>query len=136
MARIISIDYGLKRCGIATTDPLQIIVSALDTVDTDKILDYLDRYLSTELVEKMVVGLPTHKDGNFTYIKGDIATFVAAFQKKWPSIVVDFADERFTSVMAKQVIIDSGAKKKKRQDKALVDRVSAVIILQKYLHHI
>jgi putative holliday junction resolvase len=136
MARIISIDYGLKRCGIATTDPLQIIVSALDTVDTDKLLDYLDRYISTELVEKMVVGLPTHKDGNFTHIKGDIDAFVAAFQKKWPSIVVDFADERFTSVMAKQVIINSGAKKKKRQDKALVDRVSAVIILQKYLHHI
>jgi putative holliday junction resolvase len=136
MARIISIDYGLKRCGIATTDPLQIIVSALDTVDTDKLLVYLDRYISTELVEKMVVGLPTHKDGNFTCIKGDIDAFVAAFQKIWPSIVVDFADERFTSVMAKQVIIDSGAKKKKRQDKALVDRVSAVIILQKYLHHI
>jgi putative holliday junction resolvase len=136
MARIIGIDYGGKRCGIATTDPFQIIVTALDTVDTPRLIDYLDRYLLTETIEKIVVGLPVHKDGNFTYLKADIDTFITKGKEKWPQIAFDFADEQFSSVQAKQVILASGAKKKTRQDKALVDRVSAVIILQKYLKHI
>jgi putative holliday junction resolvase len=136
MARILGIDYGSKRCGLSTTDPFQIIVTALDTVDTPSLLTYLDKYQQTENIEKIVVGLPVHKDGNFTYLKKDIDLFVSKGQEKWPHIIFDFADEQFSSVQAKEVIMASGAKKKTRQDKALVDRVSAVIILQKYLKHI
>jgi putative Holliday junction resolvase len=136
MARILAIDYGLKRCGIAVTDPLQIIVSGLDTVETPSLLSFLGNYIGRESVEKIVIGLPVHKDGNFTSIKGDIDKFVTVCRTKWPDIPVVFADEQFSSVLAKKIILDSGAKKKKRQDKALVDKVSAVVILQKYLGHI
>jgi putative holliday junction resolvase len=136
MGRILGIDYGSKRCGIATTDPFQIIVTALDTIDTAQIITFLGTYIASERIDKIVIGLPVHKDGNFTHIKGDIDAFAAKISKLWPDIEIDFADEQFSSVEAKQVIMASGAKKKTRQDKALVDRVSAVIILQKYLKHI
>jgi putative holliday junction resolvase len=136
MARIIGIDYGQKRTGIAATDPLQIIVSAIETVETVNLMSFLEKYISTESVEKIVVGRPTHKDGNDTYLVKDIETFVQKGQGFWPSITFDYADEQFSSVEAKQVILARGTKKKQRQDKALVDRVSAVIILQKYLKHI
>ena len=136
MARIIGIDFGGKRCGISVTDPYKIIVSGLDTVETSQLLTYLDKYLSTESVEKIVVGLPVHKDGNFTYIKKDIDIFVKQFKEKYPSIDVDFGDEQFSSSHAKQIIFDSGVKKEKRKDKSLIDRVSAVVILQRYLGHI
>lgn len=136
MARILCIDYGVKRCGIATTDPFQIIVTALATVETPEIFAYLEKYLKEEKVEKLVIGLPVHKDGNFTALKKNIDIFASSFSNKWPFIAVDFADEQFSSVHAKQIIMDSGAKKKTRQDKALIDRVSAVVILQRYLKHI
>jgi putative holliday junction resolvase len=136
MARIIGIDYGAKRCGIAVTDPFQIIVSAIATVDTSNIMVWLKEYLQAEKVEKIVIGLPTHKDGNFTHLKPEIDTFAAAIAKSCPDIMIDFADEQFSSAQAKQIIMQRGANKKTRQDKALVDRVSAVIILQKYLGHI
>ncbi len=136
MARILGIDYGIKRCGVATTDPLQIIVTALTTVETLDIFTFLEKYLKEERVEKLVIGLPVHKDGNFTTLKKNIDIFAASFGTKWPEIEIDFADEQFSSVHAKQIIMDGGAKKKTRQDKALVDRVSAVIILQRYLKHI
>jgi putative Holliday junction resolvase len=136
MPRILCIDYGLKRCGIAVTDPLQIIVNGLTTVETDKLKDFLMQYLAAEKVEKIVIGLPTHKDGNFTDIKPKIDSIAEMIKNLWPTLKVDFADERFSSVHAKQVIFNSGVNKKKRQDKALVDKISAVIILQRYLKHI
>jgi putative holliday junction resolvase len=136
MARIIGIDFGGKRCGISVTDPYKIIVSGLDTVETSQLMTYLDKYLNTEPVEKIVVGLPVHKDGNFTYLKKDIDVFVKQFKEKYPSIDVDFGDEQFSSSHAKQIIFDSGVKKEKRKDKSLIDRVSAVVILQRYLGHI
>jgi putative holliday junction resolvase len=136
MARIIGIDFGQKRTGISATDPLQLIVNGLETVETKSLMDYLTNYLSVEKVEKIVFGLPTHKDGNFTYLKRDIDSMVALLEKSFPTIVIDFIDEAFTSVESKAIIFQSGAKKKKRQDKALVDKISAVLILQKYLGHI
>lgn len=136
MARILSIDYGAKRCGLAVTDPLQIIVSGLETVETKVLMAFLETYLQQESVEKIVIGLPVHTDGNFTYLKSDIDAFAIACKKKFPNVVIDFADEQFSSVHAKRIIIESGIKKKKRQDKSLVDRISAVVILQRYLNHI
>lgn len=136
MARILGIDYGLKRCGIAVTDPFQIIVNALDTVETKDLESFLSKYFETEHVEKIVFGHPVHKDGNDTYLVKNIQDFCKKIQNKWPEKIIDFQDESFTSVMAKDAIMMSGAKKKKRQDKALVDRISAVFILQKYLKHI
>lgn len=136
MARILSIDYGRKRCGIAATDPLQIIVSGIDTVPTHTLLDYLTEYMDSEEVEKIVFGKPTHTDGNETFLMDDIRAFITKLEKKYPDMKMDFQDESFSSVEAKYIIRMSGAKKKKRQDKALVDKVSAVIILQKYLKHI
>lgn len=136
MARILSIDFGTKRSGIAVTDPLQIIVTALETVETRLLMSFLENYLQQENVEKVVIGMPVHKDGNATYLKKDIDAFAHAIKKKFPAIIVDFADEQFSSVHAKQIILDSGIKKKKRQDKSLVDKISAVVILQRYLNHI
>ena len=136
MARIIGVDYGLKRTGLSATDTYQIIVSALDTVETSKLMDYLETYIRQEAVEKIVIGLPVHSDGNFTNLKGDIDGFVSLIKTKIPDIEVDFADEQFSSVHAKQIILDSGIKKKKRQDKSLIDKISAVVILQRYLKHI
>jgi putative Holliday junction resolvase len=136
MARILCIDFGLKRCGIAVTDPYQIIVTGLDTVETPKLMSFLEQYLVAEKVEKVVVGLPIHKDGNFTYIKSDIDLLVSKIKGKFPDLPIDFGDEQFSSAHAKQIIIDSGVKKEKRKDKALVDKISAVIILQRYLKHI
>lgn len=136
MARIVCIDYGIKRCGIAATDPFQIIVSAVDTIETAKLMDFLDNYLANESVEKLVVGLPVHKDGNFTGLKTNIDDFVQKFKTKFAHIPVDFADEQFSSVHAKKIILGIGIKKEKRKDKALIDKISAVIILQRYLKHI
>lgn len=136
MARILAIDYGAKRCGLAVTDPFQIIVSGLDTVSTDVLPGYLEKYLSENQVEKLVIGLPVHKDGNFTYLKHRIDGFIKVFSARWPLIPVDFADESFSSVHAREAILMSGAKKSKRQDKSLLDKISAVIILQRYLKHI
>lgn len=136
MARIICIDYGLKRCGIATTDPLQIIVSGLDTVETHRLEPFLIDYIKREIVEKIVVGLPVHKDGNFTHIKPHIDRFVKRLNQLWPDIEIDFADEQFSSAQAKNIILEMGVKKKKRQDKGLTDKISAVVILQRYLNHI
>ena len=136
MARIIGVDYGLKRTGLSATDTYQIIVSALDTVETSKLMDYLETYIRQEAVEKIVIGLPVHSDGNFTNLNGDIDGFVSLIKTKFPDIEVDFADEQFSSVHAKQIILDSGIKKKKRQDKSLIDKISAVVILQRYLKHI
>ncbi len=136
MARIIGIDYGTKRTGIATTDPLQIIVTALDTVHTSVLLDYLKTYCAKEEVEAFVVGEPLHLDGTPTHIAHLVKGFVRNLEKLFPDKKVVLHDERFTSEDAKKIILESGTKKKKRQDKALVDKVSAVLILQDYLGHL
>lgn len=136
MARIICIDFGLKRCGLAVTDPLQIIVSALDTVDNSQLMAFLEKYFTQEKVEKMVIGMPVHKDGNATHLKPHIDTFVEKFKKKWPDIETDFADEQFSSAEARDIIWQMGVTQKKRRDKSLTDKISAVIILQRYLKHI
>ncbi|MBK9254774.1 MAG: Holliday junction resolvase RuvX [Saprospiraceae bacterium] len=135
MGRILCVDYGLKRCGLAATDPFQLIVNGLQTVETSELIPFLKNYCTSEKVDKIVIGLPTHKDGNFTSIKPDIDRFASVFTVLFPGIAVDYADEQFSSVQAKEAIFQSGAKKKTRQDKALVDKISAVIILQRYLKH-
>ncbi len=127
------IDYGQKRTGIAVSDPLQIFPRPLDTVDTPKLMDYIKKYCTEEEVEAFVIGLPTHKDGNDTLLTPIIRTFAENIQKIFPEAKVVLQDEQFTSVEAKRAIMASGAKKKERQDKALVDRISAVIILQEYM---
>lgn len=136
MSRIMGIDYGKKRTGLSVTDPLKIIVSGLDTVETEKLHSFLKDYFNKETVEKIVIGLPVHKDGNFTYLKDDIDRLVSFLNKSYPNITIDFEDESFTSQSAKEIIFNSGAKKSKRRDKKLVDKVSAILILQKYLKHI
>ena len=136
MARILAIDYGKKRTGIAVTDPLQIIVNGLDTVETKELIDYLQTYMKSEDVEKVVFGLPTHADGNYTYLKEDIDKTSEKIKELFPNLSVHFQDEYLTSVEAKKAILLSGAKKKKRRDKQLVDKVSAVLILQRFLGHI
>ena len=133
MARIMAIDYGMKRVGLAVTDPLQIISTALDTIPTEKIFEYLKKYCTEEEVERFVVGEPTHMDGNPTYLTPIVHTFIGELNKIFPAIPVSTWDERFTSVEAKKTILAAGYKKKQRQDKALVDRVSAAIILMEYM---
>ena len=133
MARILSIDYGKKRTGLAVTDPLQIIAGGLATVATCELMSFLQNYVARESVERIVVGEPKQLNGepseNFPRVK----QFVAKLRKTLPDIPVEFYDERFTSVLAHKTIIDSGISKKARQNKALVDEISATIILQDYL---
>ena len=136
MARILGIDYGEKRTGLSATDPLQIIVNGLETVETKDLENFLSRYLIVEEVEKIVIGLPRHKDGNFTHLKPKIDALALYINTHFPSIIIDFEDESFTSSQSRDIIFQSGVKKSKRKDKSLVDKVSAVLILQKYLGHI
>ncbi|MFK8105056.1 MAG: Holliday junction resolvase RuvX [Saprospiraceae bacterium] len=133
MARILGIDYGTKRVGIAASDPLQIIASGLDTVPTDSIYDFLQKYTAAEEVETIVVGEPMHLDGQPAQIAHLVVGFVRKIRKLFPDIEVVTRDERYTSVDAKAIILQSGAKKKKRREKGLVDKISAVLILQDYM---
>jgi len=133
MARILAIDYGRKRVGLAVTDPLQIIANGLETVSTTDVLDYLKKYLSKEQVEKIVVGLPKQMNGEDSEMMKYIRPFVAQLQKTFPDMEIVYVDERFTSVLAQRAMLDGGLKKKDRQNKALVDKISATIILQSYL---
>lgn len=133
MARILAIDYGTKRTGLAVTDPLQIIANGLDTVATQKLEEYLKQYLEQEDVEAIVVGEPLHADGQPAQIHYLVVGLVRKLKKLFPNIEVVTHDERFTSEDAKMIIRQSGARKKKRQDKGLVDKISAVLILQDYL---
>jgi putative holliday junction resolvase len=136
MARIMGIDFGQKRTGISVTDSLQLIVNGLDTVETKYLMPFLSDYFKKEAVEKIVFGLPVHKDGNFTYLKKDIDGIVNMLTQSYPLMVIDYIDESYTSIESKAIILQSGIKKKKRQNKALVDKISAILILQKYLGHI
>lgn len=133
MPRILAIDYGMKRTGIAVTDELQIIATALDTVETSKLFEFLGKYLSENNVQEIVVGLPMRMHGEVGQLETEIQKFISKFIEKHPTIPVFRQDESFTSKMASQAIFQSGAKKKKRQDKSLIDKVSATIILQSYM---
>ncbi|MBQ4277934.1 MAG: Holliday junction resolvase RuvX [Bacteroidaceae bacterium] len=131
--RILAIDYGQKRTGIAVTDPLQIIAGPLTTVDTRDLLAFIDDYIGREQVERIVVGYPRRLDGSDSENMRRITPFVNRLRKIYPSVQVDLFDERFTSVIAHKAIIDSGIPRKARQDKALVDKISAAIILEEYM---
>ncbi len=133
MARIVGIDYGLKRCGIAVTDEFQLIASALTTIETPKLFEFLKTYFEKEKVEKVVVGDPKDLRGNDTHGTAPVKNFVYQFQKKFPTMELILVDERFTSKMASQAILMSGVKKTERQNKGLIDQVSATIILQYYM---
>jgi putative holliday junction resolvase len=133
MARIIGIDYGTKRIGIAVTDPLQIIASPLETVDNQKIMNFLTDYFFTEDVEKIIVGEPKKLDNSEAEIMPKIKEFINNLNKHFPNIPVELQDERFTSSDAKRIILESGIKKMKRRDKSLVDKVSASIILKEWM---
>jgi len=134
--RILSIDYGKKRTGIAVTDPLQIIANGLVTVATSELFEFLNGYVSREQVERIVIGEPKQSDGTPSENMGRVTQFVNRWRKVRPDIPIEFYDERFTSVLAHRAMLDGGLKKKRRQDKALVDEVSATIILQSYLESI
>ena len=132
MARILSIDYGKKRTGLAVTDSLQIIAGGLATVSTSELFDYLTQYVSREAVERIVIGEPRQPNGQPSENMARVQQFVNSWRKQRPDIPIEYYDERFTSVLAHQAMLDAGLKKKVRQDKALVDEISATIILEDY----
>jgi len=134
MARILALDYGGKRTGIAVTDEFQIIASGLATVATKELLPYLEKYFETENVELVLVGEPKQMDNTPSQSEAAILEFLKKFKEKFPLMEMKRVDERFTSKMAVKTMIDSGLKKKKRQNKALLDEISATIILQTYLY--
>ncbi len=133
MGRILAIDYGTKRTGIAVTDTLQLIANGLTTVDTKELEKFLENYISTETVDVIVVGLPKTLRNELADVVRYINPFVGRLKHKYPNIKIEMIDERFTSKMAFQTMIDSGISRKARQNKALIDQISATIILQNYL---
>jgi len=133
VARIISIDYGKKRTGLAVTDPLQLIAGGLATVATHELFDYLCRYVDKEPVERLVIGEPRQPNGQPSENMVRVEQFVNRWRKAMPQFPIEYYDERFTSVLAHQAMRDGGLHKKARQDKALVDEISATIILQDYM---
>lgn len=135
MARIMAIDYGKKRCGIAVTDTLQISTNGLDTVLTENIFKFLKEYLSQEDVETLVIGEPKRMNDEPSAVEEQIKVFIRGVEKRFPKINVEREDERFTSKMAMQSMVEGGVRKKKRREKELVDKVSATLILQSYLGH-
>ena len=133
MPRILSIDYGKRRTGLAVTDPLQIIAGGLATVSTSTLYDYLVAYMARESVERIVIGKPIQPNGQPSENLARVEQFVNRWRKAQPSVPIEYVDERFTSVLAHRAMLEGGLKKKARQDKALVDEISATIILQSYL---
>lgn len=133
MGRILAIDYGRKRCGIAVTDPLKIIANGLETVATHKLMDFLKEYTSHEQVELIVIGQPTQLNGQPSESMRYITPFIDRLKKEMPNMPIEMVDERFTSSIAHQAMIDGGMKKSDRRDKARVDTIAASIILNDYL---
>ena len=133
MARILSIDYGKKRTGLAVTDPLQIIAGGLATVATSELFDFLKAYIAREQVEMIVIGEPRQPNGEPSENLARVQQFVNRWRKAVPEVPIQYYDERFTSVLAHQAMLDGGLRKKARQNKALVDEISATIILEDYL---
>jgi len=134
MARILALDYGTKRTGIAISDEMKIIASGLTTVDTRELMKFLESYFISENVELVLIGEPKQMDNSASQSEVAISEFIKKFTLKFPVMQLKRVDERFTSKMAVKTMIDSGLKKKKRQNKALVDEISATIILQSYLY--
>ena len=135
MARILSIDYGGKRTGLAVTDPLKIIATGLQTVETTKLVSFLKNYFSKEQVELVIIGMPVNWDDTATHATPLVQKFIKEFQKNFPSIPIKEVDERFTSKLASQAMLQMGLKKKQRQNKAMLDEIAATIMLQEYLQH-
>lgn len=133
MARILSIDYGKKRTGLAVTDPLQIVPGGLATVATAELFDYLTAYVAREPVERIVIGEPRQTNGRPSENLPRVQQFVARWRKAMPSIPIEYYDERFTSVLAHKAMIAGGLRKMARRDKAIVDEISATIILEDYM---
>ena len=133
MDRIIGIDYGRRRTGLATSDPLGIFASALDTVDSTKLIDYLKKYAEKERIVHFVIGYPVNMNGKPSEAQADVDVFLKVLEKAFPEIPVTLEDERFTSVLAHRAMIDGGMKYKDRRDKTSVDKIAAAIILQGYL---
>ena len=133
MDRLIGIDYGRKRTGVAVSDPLGIFASALDTVDSTKLIDYLKNYAENERILRFVVGYPVNMDGSPSEAQKDVDIFLKQLGKAFPETPVSLEDERFTSVLAHRAMIDGGMKASQRRDKASVDKISAAIILQSYM---
>lgn len=136
MSRILGLDYGMKRTGVSVTDPMQIIVNPLDVVATGNLYDFLFEYMNNEEVEKIVIGEPLHADGNPTYLEKHIQELIVRLKKSFPNLIIARQDESNTSSEAKMLLVQMGMKKKKRQDKSMLDKVSSVLILQRYLNHI
>ncbi|MCK5825048.1 MAG: Holliday junction resolvase RuvX [Ichthyobacteriaceae bacterium] len=136
MGRLLGIDFGTKRVGLAETDPMQIIASALDTIDRKEIIKFLDVYVKKEKVDAFIVGEPKQMDFTESESEKYIKEFIVELNKKFPKIKVLRVDERFTSKMAFQTMIDSGISKKARKNKGTIDKISATIILQSYLDSI
>ncbi|PCJ83418.1 MAG: Holliday junction resolvase RuvX [Flavobacteriales bacterium] len=133
MRRILAIDYGTKRVGLAVTDPLQLIANGLETVHSKDLISYLNDYFSKEEVETIVIGQAKRWNNDDSEIEKQIVPLIKQLSRKFPEIKIERADERFTSKIAFQTMIDSGLKKKDRQNKELVDKISATLILQSYL---
>jgi len=133
VARILSIDYGKRRTGLAVTDPLQLIAGGLATISTSELTDYLIEYIGREDVERIIIGRPVQPDGSPSENLARVEQFVAKWKTLHPELPIEYVDERFTSVLAHKAMIDGGLRKKARQDKALVDELSATIILQSYM---
>lgn len=136
MGRLLAIDYGKKRTGIAVSDPLQIIANGLTTVETVRLFDFLKDYFERETVEKVIIGLPKQMNNQVSENMPRIEQFVEKLKKLYPAMDIQYYDERFTSKMAQQAMIAGGVKKKQRQNKALVDEISATIILQGYMESV
>jgi len=135
MARILSIDYGGKRTGLAVTDPLKIIATGLCTVETPKLNAFLKDYFSKEEVELVIIGMPVNWDDSATHATPLVQKFIKEFQINFPSIPIKEVDERFTSKLASQAMLQMGLKKKQRQNKSMIDEIAATIMLQEYLQH-
>jgi putative Holliday junction resolvase len=133
MARIMAIDFGLKRTGLAVTDPLQIIATGLTTIESSRLIPFLKDYFKKEPVELMLIGEPKNLDDSDTHATPLVRAIVERLQKEFPVIPLKLVDERFTSKMASRAMIEMGMKKKQRQNKALVDEIAATILLQEYL---
>ena len=133
MGRVLAIDYGKKRTGVAVTDPLQLIANGLTTVSTSSVMDFIVSYVRQEHVERIVVGQPKQANGEDSENMGRINSFVRCVHERLPEIPVEFFDERYTSVLAHQAMLQGGLRKKARQNKALVDEISATIILQGWM---
>ncbi len=133
MGRVMGIDFGLKRTGIAVTDPLKLIASGLTTLPTSEVLPFLQRYCAEEAVECFVIGLPLYPDGNPAQIAAQADAFAQRLRKQFPDKPVFRQDERYTSTEAQRILVESGVKKRRRRDKALVDKIAAALILEQFM---